>query len=44
MRKNRLTKKYNLFEPTGEGKGAFVNHWKLRLNIEEAAVSDIING
>lgn len=40
---NQINEKYNLFDPSGEEEGEFVNRWKLRLNISEENISGIIN-
>lgn len=38
----QTNEKYNLFDPSGEEEGEFVNHWKLRLNIPEKNILGII--
>lgn len=39
----QTNEKYNLFDPSGEEEGEFVNRWKLRLNITEEDILGIIN-
>ena len=39
----QTNEKYNLFDPSGEEEGEFINRWKLRLNITEEDILGIIN-
>ena len=41
--KQKVNKRYNLFDPFGEEKGEFVNDWRLRLNISRDEIVDICN-
>jgi predicted transcriptional regulator of viral defense system len=41
--RQRVNKRYNLFDPLGIEKGEFINDWRLRLNISRNDISDICN-
>ena len=41
--KEKVNKKYNLFDTQGTDKGEFVNEWRLRLNISREEILDICN-
>lgn len=41
--KQKVNKRYNLFDPFGEEKGEFMNDWRLRLNISRDEILDICN-
>jgi predicted transcriptional regulator of viral defense system len=41
--RQKVNKKYNLFDPFGGDKGEFVNEWRLRLNISKNDITDICN-
>lgn len=41
--KNKVNEKYNLFDPTGIEEGEFISRWKLRLNIKEDDIVNIMN-
>ncbi len=41
--KKEVNEKYNLFDPAGKDEGAFVNAWRLRLNIDRNRILNIVN-
>lgn len=38
----QTNEKYSLFDPAGEQEGEFVNKWKLRLNVSQENIQDIL--
>lgn len=41
--RQKVNKRYNLFDPLGIEKGEFISDWRLRLNISRNDISDICN-
>lgn len=41
--KKQVNPKYNLFDPQGSDKGEFVSEWKLRMNISEKGIMNMVN-
>lgn len=39
----QVNQKYTLFEPGGPDKGEFNNRWKLRMNMTESTILDLVN-